>query len=1171
MSPSRPSERHHLIRWSDLRRRITLHGGWSRRAAVVCGVVSAGCLLGAQGASALPIVAPLAGSPFSGSGNPYTVAFSPSGKFVATANQSGTVSMFSVSVGGALTPVAGSPVTMAGTSPSAQSLAFSPDGTLLAVADPSVNAVDVLSVSASGTLTQVPNSPFHSPAGSEPQAVAFSPGGQLLAIANVGLGTVSVDSVSAGGALTSVGSPSSTGVGSQPWSLSFNSAGGLLAVGNLHADTVSMFSVSAGGALAPVSGSPYPTGSPTPLSVKFSPSGGLLATANSVSGSAGTMSLFSVAAGGALTAVSGSPFATGAGARAVAFSSDGLVAVANYSSSTMSVFSVTSGGALTAVSGSPFSTEGSLPSSVAFSPNGGMIAAANLLSSSVTIFSADAPVSQIGSPANGGVYAINQPVTTSFSCTDASDGPGISSCIDPTGASGSTDTGSGSAGSGVLDTSTVGQHTYTVTATSANSRTSIATRAYRVVGPAAGGPWSPGATVPDARYLAVAAPLTNGDVLLTGGSDSGGNTGDSELYDPARDTWTDAATLPDPRYAASAATLGNGDVLVTGGQDNQGLTGNTEIYDPTENSWDQTDDLPDPRFGAASAPLANGNVLVSGGVAANGVTGDTEIYDPNGEDQDWSNAASLPDGRIGAVAAPLANGDVLVTGGSDSNGLTGDTEIYDPGANTWTHAANLPDPRDFAMAAPLTNGDVLVAGGGDANGVTGDTEIYDPDAGTWTPAPALPDARNQGVAAPLPNGNVLVTSGDDQNGLTSDTEISGPAEGAPTARISTPGNDAVYSPNESVTTHFGCAEGTGGPGISTCTDGHGGSGSSGSLDTSTAGTHTYRVTAWSSDGQFGAASISYTVAGPPSVTITAPADRQTFNLGQSVTVGFSCVDAPAAPGISSCNDSHGGAGTTGSLDTSTAGTHAYIVTATSEDGQTATATLHYTVTAPPPTIAGLPTTLVPPTIAGSPTIVINTPADGASYRYGQDVNASFSCQDAGDTPGLQLSAGCAGTFADGAPIDTSTPGTHTFTVTATSQDGQATTDTTSYAVSMPNNHLATSTPTTSPDGQVTLNFTIPGPGTVDILETAWTPTAKSSSDLMRTDGLLQAATGRFVFARGHRTISHAGAIQLRTQPNRRAERLIGRHHHVIKLRLWITYTPTGGRQRTTSIPGVRIP
>ena len=38
----------------------------------------------------------------------------------------------------------------------------------------------------------------------------------------------------------------------------------------------------------------------------------------------------------------------------------------------------------------------------------------------------------------------------------------------------------------------------------------------------------------------------------------------------------------------------------------------------------------------------------------------------------------------------------------------------------------------------------------------------------------------------------------------------------------------------------------------------------------------------SKDGQTGTASITYTVAGPPTATITSPADSQTYNLGQSV-------------------------------------------------------------------------------------------------------------------------------------------------------------------------------------------------------------------------------------------------------------------------------------------------
>ncbi len=103
------------------------------------------------------------------------------------------------------------------------------------------------------------------------------------------------------------GSPFNTGSG--PESVAFSPSGGLLATGNRGAGTVSVFSVGAGSALTQVPGSPFSTGS-EPDSVAFSPGGGLLATANSY---AGTVSVFSVGAGGVLTPVSGSPFNTGSG------------------------------------------------------------------------------------------------------------------------------------------------------------------------------------------------------------------------------------------------------------------------------------------------------------------------------------------------------------------------------------------------------------------------------------------------------------------------------------------------------------------------------------------------------------------------------------------------------------------------------------------------------------------------------------------------------------------------------------------------------------------------------------------------------------------------------------------------------------------------------------------
>jgi DNA-binding beta-propeller fold protein YncE len=132
-----------------------------------------------------------------------------------------------------------------------------------------------------------------------------------------------------------------------------------------------------------IAGSPFgPTGT-QPASVAFSPSGRLLATGNAQDN---TVSVFSVGSSGALTQVSGSPFATGSFPSSVAFSpSGGLLATANENDSTVSVFSVGSGGALTPVAGSPFATGGA-PDAVAFSPSGGLLATANAFDQTVSVF-----------------------------------------------------------------------------------------------------------------------------------------------------------------------------------------------------------------------------------------------------------------------------------------------------------------------------------------------------------------------------------------------------------------------------------------------------------------------------------------------------------------------------------------------------------------------------------------------------------------------------------------------------------------------------------------------------------------------------------------------------------------------------------------------------------------
>lgn len=110
--------------------------------------------------------------------------------------------------------------------------------------------------------------------------------------------------------------------------------------------------------------------------------------------------------------------------------------------------------------------------------------------------------------------------------------------------------------------------------------------------------------------------------------------------------------------------------------------------------------------------------------------------------------------------------------------------------------------------------------------------------------------------------------------------------------------------------------------------------------------------------------LSFTVAAPVA-TIAAPTDGGTYGLGESVPTSFSCDTVPSG-GPVICVDSAGRTGGSGFLDTATAGSHTYTVTATNEVGGMATRTLSYTVTKGVPTITwATPDPIVYGTLAGT--------------------------------------------------------------------------------------------------------------------------------------------------------------------------------------------------------------
>jgi WD40 repeat protein len=338
---------------------------------------------------------PVAKSPFptNAAGSiPYSVAFSPDGKLLATANNAGnpatgSVSLFTVQAGGALSLI-GSPASTGAFAPT--SVAFSPDSSLVATANYGSTSVSVFNVKPSG-LTALSGSPFGTgSANKSPFSVAFRPLSPLgpagvLAAANwLGDNTVSTFGLSKSGASWSVAAPKSykTGAplnfpGSGPEEVAFHPSGNYLATANFMHGSISLFFVK--GATLALLGPLVSTG-PTGTVVNtlaFSPKGDFLVSG---AGLQPTVLLFKFTTSAPYLTQVGMPVSTGAAwgtnaTQSVAFSPTDNELIAVASSGSVSLLAVGPGSVLAVQPGSPVSIPGDPgPRSVAFHPSGKLLA-----------------------------------------------------------------------------------------------------------------------------------------------------------------------------------------------------------------------------------------------------------------------------------------------------------------------------------------------------------------------------------------------------------------------------------------------------------------------------------------------------------------------------------------------------------------------------------------------------------------------------------------------------------------------------------------------------------------------------------------------------------------------------------------------------------------------------
>lgn len=273
-----------------------------------------------------------------------------------------TIAAFDRHADGTLTPQRGSPFVAEGAGTgtglaSQGAVQVSSDGRYLLAVDAGSSQVSVLRIKPDGGLKLVPGGVVSS-GGVQPVSIAEHDG--LVYVANAGNGGSNYAgfTLNPGGHLRPLArSTVSLPDGSQPGDVLFNSTGTNLVGTRIGTSLIDSFRVGQDGRLTPAAGSPFAAGAAGPFGSEFRPTDpSQLFVSNAHGGPGkGSVSAFSVAAAGTLSAIGASPFADLQTAPCwVEITQDGkFLFTTNTASGTVSRYSIASDGALTLLGSTP--------------------------------------------------------------------------------------------------------------------------------------------------------------------------------------------------------------------------------------------------------------------------------------------------------------------------------------------------------------------------------------------------------------------------------------------------------------------------------------------------------------------------------------------------------------------------------------------------------------------------------------------------------------------------------------------------------------------------------------------------------------------------------------------------------------------------------------------------
>lgn len=387
-------------------------------------------------------------------------------------------------------------------------------------------------------------------------------------------------------------------------------------------------------------------------------------------------------------------------------------------------------------------------------------------------------------------------------------------------------------------------------------------------GPPAGvkGNWrkeSPATSPPPLDSASMAYDPARGETVLFGGQAPGG-TRQNATWVWKNGQWTQRspATSPSPRYGAHMVFHPRiGRIVLFGGSTASGYSDETWTWDGSNWHLEDPEIKPPGRVdGGMAVDQATGDVVLYGGFTFGGDLSDTWIWDG----ENWEQVLVTGPSRrssFGFDFDPNTGRSLLFGGVGDAPDRLDETWSW--GGGSWTNLSPTAKPSGrshFPMEFNPGIGRMLMFGGFRDDARTNETWTW--DGNTWRleqPA-ASPDVRIEPAMAFDPgNGEMVVYGGINTEARLSDTWTYSLEVEPPKAQITSPANNNIIPIGTSVSTSFSCSEAAGGPGLQSCVDSNGANPPSGSLDTSSLGAKTYKVTATSQNGRTGEATINYTV------------------------------------------------------------------------------------------------------------------------------------------------------------------------------------------------------------------------------------------------------------------------------------------------------------------------